>query len=122
MHYFRSSYTERLSDVAYSNFDSLHFFMFFLYPWLTNRPVKIFSLSYASLFYYCFVSNYLKVFIVLNLSYFTKIFGRCPRLIILDDVLFSSGSFNPPKEIICFKIQSAGIRLFVTSRRRLPFY
>ena len=30
MHYFRSSYTERFSDVAHSNFGSLHFFIFFL--------------------------------------------------------------------------------------------
>ena len=122
MHYFRSSYTERLSEVAHSNFDSLHFFMFFFYPWLTNKHVKIFSLSYANLFYYCFLSNFWKVFIVLKLSYFTKIFGRCPQPIIIDDVLFTSGDFNPLKEIIYFKIQSAGVRLFVTQRRRLPFY
>ena len=77
MHYFRSSYTERLSEVAHSNFDSIHFFMFFFYPWLTNKHVKIFSLIYANLFYYCFLSNFWKVFIVLKLSYFTKIFGRC---------------------------------------------
>ena len=122
MHYFRSSYTEMLSKVAHSNFDSLHFFIFFFHPWLTNRPVKLFSLSYANLFFNYFVSNYWKVVIVLKLSYFTKIFGRCPQPIILDDVLFSSGNFNPLKKIICFKIQSAGIRLFVTQRRRLPFY
>ena len=122
MHYFRSSYTEMLSKVAHSNFDSLHFFIFFFHPWLTNRPVKLFSLSYANLFFNYFVINYWKVVIVLKLSYFTKIFGRCPQPIILDDVLFSSGNFNPLKKIICFKIQSAGIRLFVTQRRRLPFY
>ena len=92
MHYFLSSYTERLSKVAHSNFDSLHFLCFF-YPWLTNRPVKIFSLSYANLFYYCFVSNYWKVFITLKLSYFTKIFGRCPQPIIIDDVLFTSMAY-----------------------------
>ena len=93
----------------------------FFYPWLTNRPVKIFSLSYANIFDYCFVSNYWKIFIVLKLSYFTKICGRCPQPIIIDDVLFTSGNFNPPKEIIYFKIESASIRLFVTQRRRLPF-
>ena len=122
MHYFRSSYTEMLSKVAHSNFDSLHFFIFFFHPWLTNRPVKLFSLSYANLFCYCFVSNYWKVLIVLKISYFAKIFGRCPQPIIIDDVLFTSGDFNPLKEIIYFKIQSAGVRLFVTQRRRLPFY
>ena len=93
----------------------------FFYPWLTNRPIKIFSLSYGNLFYYCFVKNYWKAFIVLKLSYFTKIFGRCPQPIIIDDVLFTSGNFNPLKEIIYFKIESASIRLFVTQRRRLPF-
>ena len=122
MHYFRSSYTEMLSKVAHSNFDSLHFFIFFFHPWLTNRPVKLFSLSYANLFFNYFVINYWKVVIVLKLSYFTKIFGRCPQPIIIDDVLFTSGDFNPLKEIIYFKIQSAGVRLFVTQRRRLPFY
>ena len=122
MHYFRSSYTEMLSKVAHSNFDSLHFFIFFFHPWLTNRPVKLFSLSYANLFFNYFVSNYWKVVIVLKLSYFTKIFGRCPQPIIIGDVLFTSGDFNPLKEIIYFKIQSAGVRLFVTQRRRLPFY
>ena len=94
----------------------------FFYPWLTNRPAKIFSLSYANLFYYCFVSNYWKVFIVLKLSYFTKIFGRCPQPIIIDNVLSTSGNFNPLKEIIYFKRQLAGVRFFVTQRRRLPFY
>ena len=94
----------------------------FFYPWLTNRPIKIFSLSYGNLFYYCFVKNYWKAFIVLKLSYFTKIFGRCPQPIIIDDVLFTSGNFNLLKEIIYFKIQSASERLFVTQRRRLPFY
>ena len=122
MHYFRSSYTEKLSEVAHSNFDSLHFFMFFFYPWLTNRHVKIFSLSYANLFYYCFLSNYRKVFIVLKLSYFTKIFGRCLQPMIIHDVLFTSRNFNPLKEIISFKTQSAGMSLFVSQRRRLPFY
>ena len=122
MHYFQSSYTEMLSKVAHSNFDSLHFFIFFFHPWLTNRPVKLFSLSYANLFFNYFVINYWKVVIVLKLSYFTKIFGRCPQPIIIDDVLFTSGDFNPLKEIIYFKIQSAGVRLFVTQRRRLPFY
>ena len=122
MHYFRSSYTEMLSKVAHSNFDSLHFFIFFFHPWLTNRPVKLFSLSYTNLFFNYFVINYWKVVIVLKLSYFTKIFGRCPQPIIIDDVLFTSGDFNPLKEIIYFKIQSAGVRLFVTQRRRLPFY
>ena len=122
MYYFRSSYTEMLSKVAHSNFDSLHFFIFFFHPWLTNRPVKLFSLSYANLFFNYFVINYWKVVIVLKLSYFTKIFGRCPQPIIIDDVLFTSGDFNPLKEIIYFKIQSAGVRLFVTQRRRLPFY
>ena len=122
MHYFRSSYTEMLSKVAHSNFDSLHFFIFFFHPWLTNRPVKLFSLSYANLFFNYFVINYWKVVIVLKLSYFTKIFGRCPQPIIIDDVLFTSGNLNPLKEIIYFKIQSASVRLFVTQRRRLPFY
>ena len=122
MHYFRSSYTEMLSKVAHSNFDSLHFFIFFFHPWLTNRPVKLFSLSYANLFFNYFVINYWKVVIVLKLSYFTKIFGRCPQPIIIDDVLFISGNFNLLKEIIYFKIQSASERLFVTQRRRLPFY
>ena len=98
------------------------FLYFFFHPWLTNRPVKLFSLSYANLFFNYFVINYWKVVIVLKLSYFTKIFGRCPQPIIIDDVLFTSGDFNPLKEIIYFKIQSAGVRLFVTQRRRLPFY
>ena len=89
MHYFRSSYTERLSEVVHSNFDSLHFFMFF-YPWFTNRHVKIFSLTYANLFYHCFVNNYRKVFILLKLSYFAKIFGCCLQPIIIYDVLFTS--------------------------------
>ena len=94
----------------------------FFYPWLINRPVKIFSLGYANPFYYCFVSNYWKVFIVLKLSYFTKIFWRCPQPIIIDDILFTSGNVNSLKEIIYLKIQSAGVRFFVTQRRRLPFY
>ena len=93
MYYFRSSYTEMLSKVAHSNFDSLHFFIFFFHPWLTNRPVKLFSLSYANLFFNYFVINYWKVVIVLKLSYFTKIFGRCPQPIIIDDVLFTSMAY-----------------------------
>ena len=96
-------------------------FLCFFYPWLTNRHVKIFSLSYANLFYYCFLSNYRKVFIVLKLSYFTKIFGRCLQPMIIHDVLFTSRNFNPLKEIIYFKTQSAGMTLFFTQRRRLPF-
>ena len=100
----------------------IHYTSLFFYPWLTNRHVKSFSLSYANLFYYCFVNNYRKFFIVLKLSYFTKIFGRCLQPIIIHDVLFTSGNFNPLKEIIYFKIQLASIRLFVTQRKRLPFY
>ena len=117
IHYFSSSYTERLSEVARSNFDLLHFFMLFLFL-VYSRPVKIFSLSYANLFCYCFVSNYWKVFIVLKL-YFTKVFGRCPQLIIIDDVLLTSENFNQLKEVIYFKIQSAGVSLFVTQRRSI---
>ena len=98
----------------------IHYTFLFFYPWLTNSHVKRFSLSYANLFYYCFVNNYRKFFIVLKLSYFTKIFGRCLRPIIIHDVLFTSGNFNPLKEIVYFKIKLAGIRLFVTQRRRLP--
>ena len=120
MHYFRSSYTEMLSEVAHSNFDSLHSFMLFFNPWLTNRHVKIFSLNYANLFYYCFQVTIGRF--VLKLSYFTKIFGRCLQPMIIHDVLFTSRNFNPLKEIIYFKTQSAGMRLFVTQRRRLPFY
>ena len=120
MHSFRSSYMARLSEVVHNNFDSSHFFVF--YPWLTKRHVKIFSLSYANLFYYCPVNNYRKYFTVLKLPYFTKIFGRCLQPIFIHDVLFTSENFNPLKEIIYFKIQLAGIRLFVTQRRRLPFY
>ena len=96
-------------------------FLFF-YPWLTKRHVKMFSLSYANLFYCCFVNNYRKFFIALKPSYFTKVFARCLQPIIIQDVLFTSGNFNSLKEIIYFKIKLAGMRLFVAQRRKLPFY
>ena len=72
----------------------IHYTFLFFYPWLTNRHVKSFSLSYANLFYYCFVNNYRKFFIVLKLSYFTKIFGRCLQPIIIHDVLFTFGWYK----------------------------
>ena len=100
----------------------IHYTFLLFYPWLTSRHVKSFRLSYANLFYYCLVNNYRMFLIVLKFSYFTMIFGCCLQPIIIHDVLFTSGNFNPLKEIIYFKIQLASIRLFVTQRKRLPFY
>ena len=124
MHYCRSSWSTRKGCRKLPTEALIHYtFLCFFYPWLTNRPVKIFSLSYANLFYYCFVSNYWKVFIVLKLSYFTKIFERCPQPIIIDAYYSHLETLiHLRKGNYFFKTQSAVIRLFVTQRRRLPFY
>ena len=120
MHYFRSSYTARLSEVVHSNFDSLHFFVYLSLA--HQKTCKSFQSKLCPSILLLFVNNYRKFFVALKLSYFTKIFGSCLQPIIIHDVLFTSGNFNPLKEIIYFKLQSAGIRIFVTQRRRLPFY
>ena len=120
MHYFRSSCTARLSEVVHSNFDFLHFFVYLFLA--HQKTCKSFQSKLRQSFLLLFVNNYRKFFIALKLSYFTKIFGSCLQPIIIHDVLFTSRNFNPLKEIIYFKIQSAGIRIFVTQRRRLPFY